>query len=103
MPGASVRQRSRHTAIRWNRRRFGAETGDGDTATVQPAIHTAVISMDSRSNEAETLFRTAIVALEGIPGDQVEGISPLYHVSHLHGSDAMSAVMQMSAGWTRRR
>lgn len=46
--------------------------------------------MDSRSNEAETLFRTAIVALEGIPGDQVEGISPLYHVSHLHGSDAMS-------------
>lgn len=70
--------------------------GDGDTATVQPAIHTAVISMDSRSNEAETLFRTAIVALEGIPGDQVEGISPLYHVSHLHGSDAMSAVMQMT-------
>ena len=70
--------------------------GDGDTATVQPAMHTAVISMDSRSNEAETLFRTAIVALEGIPGDQVEGISPLYHVSHLHGSDAMSAVMQMT-------
>ena len=70
--------------------------GDGDTATVQPAMHTAVISMDSCSNEAETLFRTAIVALEGIPGDQVEGISPLYHVSHLHGSDAMSAVMQMT-------
>ena len=41
--------------------------GDGDTATVQPAIHTAVISMDSRSNEAETLFRTAIVALEAFP------------------------------------
>ena len=52
--------------------------------------------MDSRSNEAETLFRTAIVALEGIPGDQVEGISPLYHVSHLHRSDAMSAVIRMA-------
>ena len=39
----------------------------------------------------------AIVALDGIPGNQVEGISPLYHVSQLDGlPDKMAAVMQIS-------
>ncbi|KAA8819486.1 2-amino-4-hydroxy-6-hydroxymethyldihydropteridine pyrophosphokinase [Bifidobacterium rousetti] len=55
----------------------------------------AVISMDSTSADAERLFREAIVSLEGIPGNQVEGISPLYHVSNFDGPDAMSAVIQI--------
>ena len=59
-------------------------------------IHTAIVSMDSTSTNAETLFRTAIVALEGMPGNQVEGISPLYHVAHFEGPDAMSAVVQLT-------
>ena len=54
-----------------------------------------VISMDSTSADAEQLFREAIVSLEGIPGNQVEGISPLYHVSNFDGPDAMSAVIQI--------
>ena len=55
----------------------------------------AVISMDSTSTDAERMFRQAIVALDGILGVQVQGISPLYHVSHFDGPDAMSAVVQV--------
>lgn len=61
-----------------------------------PVSRTAVISMDSVSKDAEHLFRTAIVALDGIPGNQVDGISPLYHVSDFDGPDMMSAVMQLT-------
>ncbi|NEG55825.1 2-amino-4-hydroxy-6-hydroxymethyldihydropteridine diphosphokinase [Bifidobacterium platyrrhinorum] len=55
----------------------------------------AVISMDSTSTDAEHLFREAIVAIDGLPGNQVDGISPLYHVSSFDGPDAMSAVIQI--------
>ena len=55
----------------------------------------AVISLESTKPDAETLFREAIVAIDGIPGNQVEGISPLYHLSNFDGPDAMSAVIQI--------
>lgn len=69
------------------------------SASVQsgPASRRAVISLDSPSTKAEQQFRMAIVALDGIPDNQVEGISPLYHVSQLDGlPDKMAAVMQIS-------
>lgn len=69
------------------------------SASVQsgPASRRAVISLDSPSTKAEQQFRMAIVALDGIPGNQVEGISPLYHVSQLDGlPDKMAAVIQIS-------
>lgn len=69
------------------------------SASVQsgPASRRAVISLDSPSTKVEQQFRMAIVALDGIPGNQVEGISPLYHVSQLDGlPDKMAAVMQIS-------
>lgn len=76
------------------------DTADADAnATGQSAgqrFHTAIISMDSTETNAETLFRTAIVSLEGIPGNQVDGISPLYHVGRLEGPDAMAAVVQLT-------
>lgn len=41
-------------------------------------------------------------SLDGIPGNQVEGISPLYHVSQLDGNrQHMAAVMQISHAWVR--
>ena len=36
-----------------------------------------------------------IVALDGIPGNQVEGISPLYAVTHADGSAGRSAVVAL--------
>lgn len=60
-----------------------------------PESRNAVISMDSAAPDAERMFRQAIVALDGVPGVQVQGISPLYHVSHFDGPDAMSAVVQV--------
>ena len=70
----------------------GGETVGVDT----DAFRTAVISMDTTSTDAETRFRTAIVALDGIAGNQVDGISPLYHVSRFDRPDAMAAVIQIT-------
>ena len=78
-----------HTAIRG--------TSQADTGADAPISRLAVISMDSTSTEAERLFRQSIVALDGLPGVEVQGISPLYHVSHFDGPDAMSAVVQVES------
>lgn len=74
------------------------QTGSGQHRIESPVrSRRAVISMDSPSTDAERRFRKAIVSLDGIPGNQVEGISPLYHVSQLDGKpDNMAAVMQIS-------
>ncbi|MBM6699956.1 2-amino-4-hydroxy-6-hydroxymethyldihydropteridine diphosphokinase [Bifidobacterium pullorum subsp. saeculare] len=69
---------------------------DSDGTDSDGTSRRAVISMDSTSMEAETLFRSAIVALDGIPGGEIEGISPLYHVSAIDGPDAMAAVVQLT-------
>ncbi len=54
----------------------------------------AVIALSSGSKQAEGMFRTAVVSIDAIPGNQVEGISPLYHVANLDGPDGMAAVVQ---------
>ena len=59
--------------------------------------HLLLISRDSPASEAEQQFCMVSVTLDGIPGNQVEGISPLYHVSQLDGlPDKMAAVIQIS-------
>ncbi|WP_055428166.1 2-amino-4-hydroxy-6-hydroxymethyldihydropteridine diphosphokinase [Bifidobacterium aesculapii] len=73
----------------------GAQDGGYDLTVGETVPLAAVISMDSTSTDAETLFREAIVAIDGLPGTQVDGISPLYHVSSFDGPDAMSAVIQI--------
>ena len=72
--------------------------GEPSSMTGEPsgtAWRRAVVSLDSTLPEAETLFRSAIVSLDAIPGNQIEGISPLYHVSNFDGPDAMAAVVQL--------
>ncbi|WP_314686586.1 hypothetical protein [uncultured Bifidobacterium sp.] len=54
----------------------------------------AVIALTSGSTDAEGMFRTAVVSIDAIPGNEVEGISPLYHVSELDGPDGMAAVVR---------
>lgn len=53
----------------------------------------AVIAMCGGSRDGEHLMRAAVVALDSVPGNQVTGISPLYHVSAIDGPDSMSAVV----------
>lgn len=53
----------------------------------------AVIAMRGGSGDGEHLMRAAVVALDSVPGNQVTGISPLYHVSAIDGPDSMSAVV----------
>ncbi len=77
--------------------------GDDDTAHTPVVTRRAIISLDSTSNEAEALFRSAIVSIDGIPGNQVDGISPLYHVSELSGPDMMSAVIMINTKLSARQ
>ncbi|RBP97378.1 hypothetical protein CRD60_07065 [Bifidobacterium aemilianum] len=75
-----------------------AAQGQAASADSGPRIAgSAVIAMSSVSPKAEQIFRSVIVSLDAIPGNQVDGISPLYHVSNLDGPDAMSAVLQVSS------
>lgn len=61
----------------------------------EPVSRKAIISLDSTSQDAERLFRETIVSIDSVHGNQVQGISPLYHVSHFDSPDAMSAVIQI--------
>lgn len=81
----------------------GAADEDGRTAAharlvrmLLPGPRRAIVSLDSTSPQAERLFRESIIAVETMPGNQVEGVSPLYHVSGFDGPDGMAAVMQLS-------
>ncbi|WEV42409.1 hypothetical protein OZX57_02840 [Bifidobacterium sp. ESL0682] len=57
----------------------------------------AIIAMRSKTGNAEKRFRSAIVSLDAVPGNQVEGISPLYHVMGIDdSSDASAAVIQLT-------
>ncbi|NMN02570.1 2-amino-4-hydroxy-6-hydroxymethyldihydropteridine diphosphokinase [Bifidobacterium panos] len=82
---------SRHTPRVGEGTEAGLQSGTQAGTQSRPAV----ISLESTSPDAETLFREAIVAIDGIPGNQVEGISPLYHLSNFDGPDAMSAVIQI--------
>ena len=81
---ASATQQQSHT-----------DTGNvlGNDARV---TRTAILSMNSRSPNAEHMFRSTVVSLDAIPGNQIEGISPLYHVASFDGPDALSAVVQLT-------
>ena len=67
----------------------------GGADRIEPVSRRAIVSLDSVLPEAEMLFRSAIVSLDSIPGNEIEGISPLYHVSNFDGPDAMAAVVQL--------
>ncbi|MDF7641300.1 hypothetical protein PT279_06840 [Bifidobacterium sp. ESL0784] len=56
----------------------------------------AIIAMRSKTSDAAKRFRSVIVSLDAVPGNQVEGISPLYHVMGIDSSDASAAVIQLT-------
>ncbi|WEV47259.1 hypothetical protein OZX62_02975 [Bifidobacterium sp. ESL0690] len=56
----------------------------------------AIIAMRSKTNDAAKRFRSVIVSLDAVPGNQVEGISPLYQVMGIDSSDASAAVIQLT-------
>ncbi|WEV65373.1 hypothetical protein [Bifidobacterium sp. ESL0764] len=56
----------------------------------------AIIAMRSKTSDAAKRFRAVIVSLDAVPGNQIEGISPLYHVMGVDSSDASAAVIQLT-------
>ena len=74
----------------------GTASRDADSPAAQGVVRRAVIALSSRSTQAEGMFRAAVVSVDAIPGNQVDGISPLYHVATPDGPDAMAAVLQLT-------
>ena len=93
--GAAAMEPSRDDGTSYD---WQESVGEPSSMTGEPsgtAWRRAVVSLDSTLPEAETLFRSAIVSLDAIPGNEIEGISPLYHVSNFDGPDAMAVVVQL--------
>lgn len=93
--GAAAMEPSRDDGTSYD---WQESVGEPSSMTGEPSgteWRRAVVSLDSTLPEAETLFRSAIVSLDAIPGNEIEGISPLYHVSNFDGPDAMAAVVQL--------
>lgn len=70
-----------------------ASEHEQDTVSVEPVSHYAVVALESKIPHAEQLFRKIIVTLDGIPGNQIEGISPLYMESRTDGGAIHTAVI----------
>lgn len=72
--------------------------GAGDRGAAAPTVpHKAIVSMESTDQGAERMFREAVVTLDGIPGVEITGISPLYSVTNFDGPDAFTAVVTVSS------
>lgn len=68
------------------------------TSAAAPAVpRKAIISMESTEQDAERMFREAVVTLDGIPGVEITGISPLYSVTNFDSPDAFTAVVTVSS------
>lgn len=56
----------------------------------------ATIALESTSQNAERSFRETVVALDGVPGVEITGISPLYNVTNFDSPDALAAVLTVT-------
>ncbi|MDF7663535.1 hypothetical protein PT282_02460 [Bifidobacterium sp. ESL0763] len=77
----------------------GGANGDGGS-NANATAHRAVIALKSKAMDAEQRFRAVIVSIDAVPGNQVEGISPLYHVMGIDTPDAQAAVIQVTTRLT---
>ncbi|RSX48989.1 2-amino-4-hydroxy-6-hydroxymethyldihydropteridine diphosphokinase [Bifidobacterium callimiconis] len=75
-----------------------SDTSDREPAT--PKVHSAVIAMGGNLGDVEQTLRAAVVAIDGIPGNQLTGISPLYRTAawgmEPGTPDFLNAVIQVS-------
>lgn len=74
----------------------GADSQSPDTGLSTATRHHAFIAMStSSSTTANQLLRMSIVMLDGVPGSQVIGISPLYGYQSSSGLSRASAVVMI--------
>lgn len=71
-----------------------------DLADSTPNVHSAVIAMGGNLGDVEQTLRAAVVAIDGVPGNQLTGISPLYRTAawgmEPGTPDFLNAVIQLS-------
>ncbi|AKV55557.1 bifunctional folate synthesis protein [Bifidobacterium actinocoloniiforme DSM 22766] len=71
----------------------GEGGGSAEVGEVGTASHRAVVAMSGGIGPVESAMRTAIVSLDGVPGSQVIGISPLYRSQGAGGGDLLCSVV----------
>lgn len=64
-----------------------------DTVGMNVQLNHAIIAMESSAVNAQDLLRASVVMFDGIPGNQVSGISPLYFASNANGDMSNTAVL----------
>lgn len=69
--------------------RFAQSQDTGETQI----FHKAVIALSGNIGDVKDAMRTAIVSLDGVPGSQIIGISPLYSCKNVVDYDGLSAVV----------
>lgn len=74
----------------------GAPAADAKRSPERSAPRRAIIALESTSPNAERTFREVVVALDGVPGVEITGISPLYNVTNFDSPDAFAAVLTVS-------
>ncbi|NMN00090.1 2-amino-4-hydroxy-6- hydroxymethyldihydropteridin e pyrophosphokinase [Bifidobacterium sp. DSM 109958] len=75
-----------------------SSASSGSSAPTEPPVaRHAIIALESTSPNAERTFREVVVALDGLPGVEITGISPLYNVTNFDAPDAFAAVLTVSA------
>lgn len=72
---------------------------DHQQSQSQPRVHRAIISMGGNLGNVRRAMREAIVAMDGITGNQVMGISPLYRTTPWgmddHAPDFYNAIVEL--------
>lgn len=66
-------------------------------AVVSPEYnrHRAVIAVSGNVGNVRDAMRTAVVSLDGVPGSQILGISPLYTSTDREGAESLCAVLTL--------
>jgi dihydroneopterin aldolase/2-amino-4-hydroxy-6-hydroxymethyldihydropteridine diphosphokinase len=68
-------------AVSIERSRVRSEGEDDTTTSSVPVSRRVIVAMGGNLGDPTTAMRSAVVAMDGIPGNQIMGISPLYRTT----------------------
>lgn len=78
----------------------GSRVNSRSSGSAEPSVRTAIIAMGGNLGDPATAMRSAVVSMDGIPGNQIMGISPLYRTTPWGMKDGtpdfLNAVVELS-------
>ncbi|MCI1935439.1 MAG: 2-amino-4-hydroxy-6-hydroxymethyldihydropteridine diphosphokinase [Bifidobacteriaceae bacterium] len=99
-PEAPIKVPFSDVEVSIERSRVTEENTEGPELPQAPTTHRVIVAMGGNLNDPATAMRSAVVAMDGIPGNQIMGISPLYRTTPWgmeEGTpDFLNAVVELS-------